>query len=677
LTPGEYVATIKTVPTGYTVITAKELTKEVEADKETEYAYKVEKQGSLVVTVKDAETDAGIPGVGITVTDEDGNEKTGTTDANGQVKCTELPEGNYTVQITDVPEDYKTPAVTSKTDEVVANEETSYEFELEKVDPAMGNLRIVVTEEQTNNPISGAKVKVTGPNDYEKIVTTETNGEVRITELEPGTYKTAIISVPNYYTVTTNEEITQAVKAGETTEYLYKVEKRGKIEIIIKDTDGEPVPNVPVNITDEDGNTIPGTTDDDGKVNLEELPEGEYTVTIVDTPDDYKEPDEPEKTKDVTPGDTTTYDFELEKIDQTKGSLVVKVVYEENGDPVSGVTVEITGPNGYSETARTDANGEIKRTELTPGRYTTTIVEVPNDYEVTTEEVITKEVKAAELTEYLYKIDNDTSSDAVGSLVVTVINETNGAKIPNAKVSIVGPNGYETTGITNSDGQIKIANLVPGYYSVTVNEVPDGYKLTTSSVLTLEVVANEETEYEFMVVKQANNNTDTDTDTDTGSGSDKGTGNLIIVVKDENTGKVVPGATVKVKDPDGNEKTYTTDSDGRIVLPNIKPGQYTIIITAVPSGYTVTTDKEIKKVVKEDENSYAEYLVNQKTSSTNPETNNTETGTSTGTETTTGTGSNSDQVSTGDSSNILFAIALLMFSLLGVSVLVVSKKKKH
>ena len=75
------------------------------------------------------------------------------------------------------------------------------------------------------------------------------------------------------------------------------------------------------------------------------------------------------------------------------------------------------------------------------------------------------------------------------------------------------------------------------------------------------------------------------------------TGDLEIVVQDEKTGDPVPNAKVEIVYPNGRRDTATTDENGKITKKGLEPGDYTITVTEVPDGYTVTTGKQEKATV--------------------------------------------------------------------------------
>ena len=85
------------------------------------------------------------------------------------------------------------------------------------------------------------------------------------------------------------------------------------------------------------------------------------------------------------------------------------------------------------------------------------------------------------------------------------------------------------------------------------------------------------------------NTTEVSTDGTTEVTTEEELGNLIITVVEEETNRVVPGAEVEVKYPDGSTVTYITDEKGQITLTDVPVGGYSIVVKKVPEGYTVTT----------------------------------------------------------------------------------------
>ncbi len=90
-----------------------------------------------------------------------------------------------------------------------------------------------------------------------------------------------------------------------------------------------------------------------------------------------------------------------------------------------------------------------------------------------------------------------------------------------------------------------------------------------------------------------------------------GTGNLTVIVYDEKTKDIVPNATVVITYPDGvTQRTDVTNSNGELSLIKVPAGEYTVVTTKVPDGYTVTAGKEHKGTVVVDETTVLEVLIN-------------------------------------------------------------------
>ncbi|MCP2263235.1 Carboxypeptidase regulatory-like domain-containing protein [Promicromonospora thailandica] len=127
---------------------------------------------------------------------------------------------------------------------------------------------------------------------------------------------------------------------------------------------GEPVAGVVVTLEGPDG-TVGTTTAADGTYRFEDVLPGDVTVGI-EVPDGYRA-DGP-LTQDVTVGgaDVADVDFAL-----TTPGAVGGTVTDGAGDPVPGVTVTVTGPDGPVELV-TDAAGGYFAGDLPPGEHTIT-----------------------------------------------------------------------------------------------------------------------------------------------------------------------------------------------------------------------------------------------------------------------------------------------------------------
>ena len=589
LTLGTYTVVVneQKVPTKYEVVDNTPQTSTVEATSAPVYEFVLkEKPGSLTVTVVDAaDNQTKVPGATVTITDKAGNPvKEYVTDgSNNPITVGSLTPGDYVVKITKTPDGYKESTET-KTVTVPAGENKAVVLPLTQVEK--GSLSVIVIDERTQSAVAGATAVVKNAN--QKVVTTVTSkaeGPVVVNNLPIGDYTVTITKVPNDYTLTTTDELTQKVKANLTTPYEYKVNKLGSLTITVKDDNGTVIQGAEVVITKPDGTTERVTTDSNGVVKVDKLPEGEYKVTIDKIPDGYTVSSDKEFTKDVVAKKDTAYDFEIATQDPV-GHLSILVTDERTKAKVPNAKLSITGPNNYKKTVTTDTNGACTVNGLKEGKYTVTVTSVPDGYTVTTDKAYEKDVVAGQVTPYEYKVDK------LGSLEIVVIDERTKKEVPGATLVIKTEAGQKVADkVTDEKGMATATQLPTGKYVVTITEVPAGYAVTTDKVIIKEVVANLTTKYEYRVDK---------------------IGNLSVLVTDERTQAVVPGAKVEVKDKNGNFVTnLTTDKTGTATAKDLFIGKYTVTVTEVPDGYTVTTKKELTQEVKASETTKYEYKVDK------------------------------------------------------------------
>lgn len=107
-----------------------------------------------------------------------------------------------------------------------------------------------------------------------------------------------------------------------------------------------------------------------------------------------------------------------------------------------------------------------------------------------------------------------TPSTETGDLVIVVQDEKTAAPVPNAKVVITYPNGSREEATTDENGTITKKGLVPGEYTVTVTEVPDGYTVTTGKEDKVNVVANQTTQHVVKINSEGAANADKEDDAD-------------------------------------------------------------------------------------------------------------------------------------------------------------------
>ena len=140
--------------------------------------------------------------------------------------------------------------------------------------------------------------------------------------------------------------------------------------------------------------------------------------------------------------------------------------------------------------------------------------------------------------------------------------------------STSGQNGTTIgTFTTDVSGVIVVTGLEGGTYAVREIKAPPNYIIAETSLQTLNMKADGTSIIEVLF-------------------NNYPYGAISIDKTDGITGLPLSGATFKVTDNAGavvGQNSYTTDNQGNILVPNIKPGSYVISELTAPEGYSVDT----------------------------------------------------------------------------------------
>ena len=338
----------------------------------------------------------------------------------------------------------------------------------------------------------------------------------------------------------------------------------GLLNITIKDENNEPIDMAKVKFFRERKNTRISKSNELGVVNIENICEGTFGITI--QKEGYKAKEEDIQIKDCNPVNiSVTLISSLTPPPDTccKGKVNF-YVKDKNAVFYKNALVKLKQSGVVKVDGKTNENGYVGFEALCEGKYS---VLVSLDGFKTLETEV--ELKCDETIEVTRVVE--ANNDCCEGNAEIVIKDKDGKKVPNALIKFKLNGVVKADGKTNSDGYIKLEDLCEGKYSVFVSV--DGYKSTEFEFV---VKCNLTTEASKVIEK---NSTDC-------------CNNFIdVTVKDKSSGDKIENATAYIYLNGNVIKELKTNKNGRIELGDRCKGNYKIKVMKV--GYN-TEYREFK-----------------------------------------------------------------------------------
>lgn len=530
-------------------------------------------KGSLIID-KDSEQYDMIAGVQFRVSGVGDNGKTynqvHTTDADGRIEIDGLYIGSYTITELGLPDSGIPSWVIAPEPQVVrvnTNQVSTVEFfnELKR-----GSL-LVQKQSEVAGFEAGVSFRVYGTADcgtaWDKVYQTDSNGIISLENLLVGTYYVQEMeSEANapFYTAATQVVVVE--QNNTTTVQPYNKLKRVPLRIKKTSYNGKNLGGIQFLVS---GTTAAGThwehtytTNEGGIVNVKERdadapPIGTYTITEVESSVNigYIIPEAQNKTF-VYGEQADLHFYNAAK----RGTVKVVKTDDLNNQFIEGRLFYLRGTSDSGDyiaiTLATDKNGVVEFKEIPVGTYTLTeegvlrIFVRPDPEEV--------QVVYAKTTEQAFE---NISVKASLHIKKTSSDGKNLEGIP-FRITGIPLAGEEfacdKTFYTNADGEIHVAGLLIGTYSVTEvqNDKNIGYIIPGPQSFTFDEMGNSETlEFHNKLIQRR----------------------LIVIKRDSLSGQPIPGITFGLYDADGNELAWSnTDGNGRLDFGLLGVGHYTI-----------------------------------------------------------------------------------------------------
>lgn len=568
--PGVYIVEEIKAPEGY-ILQEGEMRVVLEANTVKNVVIENSKKGGIMIQKVDADTDQSLGGATFELWDIN-DTRIGTyrdDDMDGSIFISGLEPGTYFVKEIKAPDGY------ILNDEMIKVTVRDFEMTTVRVENSSESLlTISKVDAQTGLPLADAKFEIQNLNGLVvKTGTTDSNGKLAITGLEPGWYNVVEIEAPNGYNLVERPTMVEIVEGKDATVTIKNVPKIG---LWLKKADAEtnaPLQGAVFEIYSVDGEFIGEyTTDASGTINTTELAPGHYKIREIKAPEGYLL-DEEWYYFEMVEGETTRLNIKNWK----ETTIRIEKYDEVTGEPLAGAVFEVRTADGKRVIGQytTDITGATYSLPVEPGAYVVEEVKAPAGY-VLNEEIQPVNVEAGHMPEVvkfynkpdgstiIQKVDADTYEPLKGA-TFTLYDQDN------------TPIGNYTTG---NDGIVVLPKLEPGTYSIKEVKAPEGYMIDNICRT-------------VFVVKPGQTTTLTFTDT-------KKPGLQVIKV-DSETGDPLAGATFSVYNMSGQEiKKLTTDESGIVIFTDLAKGVYIVRETQAPNGYTGDTTPKIISITGEE-----------------------------------------------------------------------------
>ena len=605
LKPGKSVVVTEVrAPAGF-ILDTQSQTIQIQAGRTVSLTFKNQPKGSLIIQKRDSQTNEVLPGAEFRITTAAGCEvgldgvigtstltSNGifTTDAQGEIKITNLAPGAYVINEIKAP-DGGYVIDTPSTNVVIGQGGDTQTVVIKNT--RKGGLIIEKYDSVTKQPLAGAQFKVMNANgeltpDNEGLTssnglyTTDVNGQIVLSKLLPGTYVVSEEKAPNNYRKDPTPQ-TVVVNAGDTQTIRFYDDPLCTLTILKRDAvTKKPLKGAEFMVRYSDGHVVGPdngiyTTGTDGTVTITGLaPNSTVVVSEKKAPKGYIL-DETPKSIVVRTGVANSLIFD----DEPGTTLIIRKFIEgTENEPLSGVAFKVVDGNGGAVgpddgVYYTDKAGEIVLEGIEPG----TTVKVREIKTVegfvldgTPQDILIKGGEVQQLTFW---------NKRAGTLVIQKKDSVTGALIAGAQFQLTYANGgyvdndnghLSSNGLYTTDdkGEIRISGITGTVVAKEVKAAP-GY------------VIDQSTQTQTVTVNPL--------DTQTLTFLNEPLCSLTLTKLDSVTGKPVPGTVFAVKDGNGNLLgSYTTGKDGTVTVTGLVPGSTVVVSeTKVPYGYVLNT----------------------------------------------------------------------------------------
>lgn len=402
------------------------------------------------------------------------------TDENGEIDLSKLPAGAYVVT-----ELFCPGYVIDEAQRIIQldpNEDAQFVF-TNSIKPSLQIIKL----SSDGSALEGVTFRIAKIEDGTHYLdrTTNKNGEILVSDLEPGVYSVRETSTVSDHIIDLREYKVELFP-GKTSTLVIENQIRPNLYVYKHDADtGEPIPDTVFIIRAADGHSVDEIrTGTDGRAELKNLLPGVYEISEKYVPSPYLL-DAPRQLVTLYPNRDHTVYFE----NHQKPSLTVNKICSVTGEPLKGAKFHVTYASNDTESGEindlgyfySDADGQFKLSNLKDGWYKITEVESVPGYRIKDPAAQEVFVKAGESKTVTFE------NTPLSALVVFKFDSVTGEAVKNAVFQVKYLTSTSGTGgtvigtyKTSANGSFTVTGLDEGTYIVEELASDSGHVIDTA-----------------------------------------------------------------------------------------------------------------------------------------------------------------------------------------------------
>lgn len=537
-----------------------------------------------------------LTGAQFKLTKADGSETQRRTTENGQLFFEDLTTGRYLVTETKAPAGYildQTPQTLEVNDKARVNQVAVFVDQRETVAPT--NPLTISALDPNGNGIAGAvfRLFIDLPDDQGQTtwyLTTDKNGLAILPKAVTGQYHIQMVKAPNGYQLNTAVYTMAVDQYGPNHLNIVSetiLDELQTLQIRKTDTQGQPLAGAVFDVVSmATGKVVQVESNEEGLAELNNLSAGDYEVTEVKAPTGYRLDAQVHRVT-LEKGQPITA-MTIQNITQNGPLTINKTA--ESGQTLAGAFFDVRNQQGdLVGNYQTDANGQIKLTDLTIGDYTVQETKAPDGYQINAKTF--KATISDQHTSTVNVVDQKVTPEvAPGTLVIHNVDQRKQTPLVGATFRLETAAGKVVRQqiVIGAAGQVVVDNLKAGDYQLIQTTAATAYRVTPTPIA-VKIQGN----HEITPITVGNFQT---------------AGSVIVNQVDGNTNKPLVGAKYQVQSPRGKVLVDNLKSDerGHVIIRQLPPATYRLVEVSAPIGYDtiktpiifIITENGVTKVIQ-------------------------------------------------------------------------------